>query len=158
MEHDRHLLAFINGQENATLHKSVESHGSVDLRHPHPQNTDFRRHRRLSHQEEGKAMSVNTASCSSRHLTMHPCFFTEMIDLMDILILEHRYLAIVIENIMLNCILFSAFNAGVLVANWINGGCTTPVGLLEEKALQNLSAGPVAPHLQFFRAFSVTPF
>ena len=49
------------------------------------------------------------------------------------------------KNIMLNCILFTAFNAGVLVADWINGGCTTPVGLLEEKALQNVSAGPVAP-------------
>ncbi len=59
---DRRLLAFIEGQENATVQKHVDSYGTVDLRQPHHQNPDFRRHRRLSHQEEGKAMSVNIAS------------------------------------------------------------------------------------------------
>jgi hypothetical protein len=73
--HDRHLLAFINGIDNATLHKSLESHKSVDLRHPQ-QNPDFRRHRRLSHQEEGRAMSVNRASFPSHDTLLAIIHFT----------------------------------------------------------------------------------
>jgi hypothetical protein len=93
--HDRHLLAFINGMDNATLHKSLESHKYVDLRHPH-QNQDFRRHRRLSHKEEGRAMSVN---CSSHDTQLSIIHFT-----IDYWFDERHQLEVLQEALLLSAI------------------------------------------------------